>query len=135
MHLRVVHKVQLCCILISPRCTTGTAFSLYRVLSSAGHGTAVPPPRDSAVLLIYLCGKAIGMTRTTTLREVTGSALAIVYALLIASNTGNEVIGFALLLISSGLFAGWAVIDRRWAFLSLQFFYAASATLGLIRWA
>ena len=66
--------------------------------------------------------------------EVTGSALAIVYALLIASNTGNEVPGFTLLLISSGLFAAWALIDRRWAFLSLQFFYAASAIIGLVRW-
>lgn len=66
--------------------------------------------------------------------EITGSALAIVYALLIASNTGNEVLGFSLLLISSGLFAGWALIDKRWAFLALQFFYASSAVIGLIRW-
>lgn len=69
----------------------------------------------------------------TTL-EVMGSALAIFYALLIASNTGNELLGFALLFVSSGLFAAWAVIDRRWAFLALQFFYAASAIVGLIRW-
>ena len=66
--------------------------------------------------------------------ESTGSALAIVYALLIASNTGMEILGFSLLLISSGLFAAWALIDRRWAFLSLQFFYAASALIGLVRW-
>jgi hypothetical protein len=66
--------------------------------------------------------------------EVSGSALAIVYALLIASNTGNESLGFSLLLISSGLFAAWALIDKRWAFLSLQFFYAASALIGLVRW-
>lgn len=69
-----------------------------------------------------------------TLFEVTGSALAILYALLIASNTGNEILGFSLLLVSSGLFAAWAVIDNRWAFLALQFFYAASAIIGLIRW-
>ncbi len=69
-----------------------------------------------------------------TLFEVTGSALAILYALLIASNTGNEILGFSLLLVSSGLFAAWAVIDKRWAFLALQFFYAASAIIGLIRW-
>ena len=74
------------------------------------------------------------MTRIVTICEASGSALAILYALLIASNTGNEVAGFTLLLVSSGLFAGWAVIDRRWAFLALQFFYAASAVLGLIRW-
>jgi len=66
--------------------------------------------------------------------EMTGSALEIAYALLIASNTGNESLGFSLLLISSGLFAAWALIDKRWAFLCLQFFYAASALIGLIRW-
>ncbi|MDQ8195839.1 hypothetical protein QEH59_15505 [Coraliomargarita sp. SDUM461004] len=69
-----------------------------------------------------------------TLFEVTGSSLAIVYALLIASNTGNELLGFTLLLISALLFAAWAIIDKRWAFLLLQFFYAASAIIGLIRW-
>ena len=66
--------------------------------------------------------------------EITGSALAIVYALLIASNTGNELLGFSLLLISAGLFAIWAFIDKRWAFLLLQFFYVASALIGLVRW-
>lgn len=75
-------------------------------------------------------------TRNTLIScfEVAGSVLAIAYALLIASNTGNELLGFLLLLISSGLFAGWAIIDRRWAFLALQFFYAVSAVIGLIRW-
>ena len=66
--------------------------------------------------------------------EITGSVLAMAYALLIASNTGNEVLGFSLLLASALLFAGWALIDRRWAFLVLQGFYAASAIIGLIRW-
>ncbi|WP_170412601.1 hypothetical protein [Ruegeria atlantica] len=71
----------------------------------------------------------------TTVFEITGSVLAMAYALLIASNTGAELLGFALLLLSSGLFAAWAVIDRRWTFLLLQGFYAASAIIGLIRWA
>ncbi len=66
--------------------------------------------------------------------EVTGSVLAMVYALLIASNTGNEVLGFTLLLLSALLFAAWGFIDKRWAFFALQFFYAASAIIGLIRW-
>ena len=73
--------------------------------------------------------------KLTTAFEVTGSALAIAYAMLIASNTGYELLGFALLLVSALLFAGWAVIDKRWAFLLLQFFYATSAIVGLIRWA
>lgn len=78
--------------------------------------------------------RCLAKRKLTTIFESTGSALAIAYALLIASNTGNEILGFTLLVISSGLFAAWAVIDRRWAFLVLQFFYAASAFIGLIRW-
>ena len=73
-------------------------------------------------------------SKWTTIFEVTGSGLAIIYALLIASNTDNELLGFSLLLISALLFAGWAYIDKRWAFLALQFFYAVSAIIGLIRW-
>ena len=51
-----------------------------------------------------------------TICEITGSGLAMVYALLIASNTGNEILGFSLLLISALLFAGWGFLDKRWAF-------------------
>ncbi|MEM9099928.1 MAG: hypothetical protein AAGC79_15550 [Pseudomonadota bacterium] len=69
-----------------------------------------------------------------TVFEVSGSVLAMAYALLIASNTGNEILGFSLLLLSALLFAAWGLIDKRWAFLCLQFFYAASAVIGLIRW-
>ncbi|QFT79913.1 hypothetical protein FIU89_04755 [Roseovarius sp. THAF27] len=72
--------------------------------------------------------------RLTTLFEITGSVLAMAYALLIASNVGAETLGFTLLLISSGLFAAWAVIDGRWTFLLLQVFYASSAMIGLVRW-
>lgn len=73
--------------------------------------------------------------RLTSIFEISGSVLAMAYAMLIASNTGNEILGFALLLVSSGLFAAWAVIDRRWTFLLLQGFYATSAIIGLVRWA
>ena len=70
----------------------------------------------------------------TKICEVLGSALAILYALLIASNTGRETLGFTLLLLSALAFALWALIDRRWAFLALQGFYATSAIIGLWRW-
>jgi len=69
-----------------------------------------------------------------TVCEVGGSVLAMAYALLIASNTGNEILGFSLLLVSAILFAGWGFLDKRWAFFALQFFYAASAIIGLVRW-
>lgn len=72
--------------------------------------------------------------RLTSLFEITGSVSAMFYAVLIASNTGNEMLGFSLLLISASLFAAWAVIDRRWTFLLLQAFYGGSAILGLVRW-
>ena len=73
--------------------------------------------------------------KLTSIFEILGSVLAMIYTLLIASNTGNENLGFALLFISASLFAAWAIIDHRWTFLLLQAFYAASAIVGLIRWA
>lgn len=73
--------------------------------------------------------------KLTSLFEVIGSILAMVYAMSIAMNIGAEILGFSLLLVSSVLFAGWAILDRRWTFLLLQMFYAASAIIGLIRWA
>lgn len=80
--------------------------------------------------------QAIGrdQRRLTTVFEFSGSVLAMACALLIASNIGAELIGFSLLLVSSALFACWAVIDQRWTFLLLQLFYATSAVIGLVRW-
>ncbi len=72
--------------------------------------------------------------KLTTVFEVTGSVSAMIYALLIASNTGNEILGFSLLLISALLFAAWGWLDKRWTFLLLQGFYATSAIIGLVRW-
>jgi len=66
--------------------------------------------------------------------EITGSIFAVVYTLLIASNTGSETLAFSLLLVGTVPFSIWAIVDRKWAFLSLQLFYAASALMGLVRW-
>jgi hypothetical protein len=71
----------------------------------------------------------------TSIFEIIGSVLAMVYAMSIALNIGAEMLGFSQLLVSSFLFAGWAIPDRRWTFLVLQGFYATSAIIGLIRWA
>ena len=73
--------------------------------------------------------------KLTSIFEVSGSVTGMIYALLIASNTGNEILGFSLLFISASLFAAWAIIDHRWTFLLLQAFYASSAIIGLISWA
>ena len=37
--------------------------------------------------------------KIVTICEFSGSILAMIYAILIASNTGNEILGFSLLLI------------------------------------
>ena len=58
-------------------------------------------------------------TKIISICEFSGSILAMAYALLIASNTGNEILGFSLLLISALLFAGWGYLDKRWAFFAL----------------
>lgn len=76
----------------------------------------------------------ISREKAVTIFEVSGSVFTMVYALLIASNTGNEILGFSLLLLSALLFAAWGFIDKRWAFFALPFFYAASAIIGLVRW-
>lgn len=72
--------------------------------------------------------------KAITFYEWSGSILAMAYALLIASNTGNEILGFSLLMVSAMLFGAWGFIDRKWAFFALQLFYAASAIIGLVRW-
>jgi hypothetical protein len=78
--------------------------------------------------------RKLDKNKLVTIFEVSGSVLAMIYALLIASNTGNEILGFSLLLISALLFAAWGYLDKRWAFFALQFFYAVSAIIGLVRW-
>jgi hypothetical protein len=87
------------------------------------------------VSLFWKGNFSVDRRKLTSVFEITGSVSAMIYALLIASNTGKELLGFSLLLLSASLFAAWAVIDRRWTFLLLQLFYAISAIIGLFRWA
>lgn len=84
---------------------------------------------------MFTLATKINKRKAVTFFEISGSVLAMIYALLIASNTGNELLGFSLLLLSALLFAAWGYIDKRWAFFALQFFYVVSAVIGLIRWA
>ena len=51
--------------------------------------------------------------KLTSLLEVIGSILAMVYAISIAMNIGAEMLGFSLLLVSSALFSGWTIVERR----------------------
>jgi len=63
-----------------------------------------------------------------------GVLTAIAYSMLVASNTGNEVIGFALLFISALAIAAWAFLCKHYGILLLQFFYAAAGIVGVLRW-
>lgn len=76
------------------------------------------------------------MNRLTlkNLFEWLGVATAIVYSLLVASNTGLEFFGFALLLLSSGLIGIWAFMGKHRGILLLQVFYATAGVIGMIRW-
>ena len=63
-----------------------------------------------------------------------GILTAIVYSLLVASNTGLEFLGFALLLISAFSIGLWAYLGGHLGILLLQFFYAAAGIIGMLRW-
>jgi hypothetical protein len=66
--------------------------------------------------------------------EWLGVATAIIYSLLVASNTGLEFLGFSLLLLSSGLIGVWAYLGKHRGILLLQVFYATAGIIGIIRW-
>ena len=66
--------------------------------------------------------------------EWLGVATAIIYSLLVASNTGLEFLGFARLLASSAFIGIWAFRGKHRGILFLQFFYATAGIIGMIRW-
>jgi hypothetical protein len=72
--------------------------------------------------------------KTQKVFEWLGVATAIIYSLLVASNTGLEFLGFALLLTSSVLIGIWAFMGKHRGILLLQFFYATAGVLGMFRW-
>ena len=63
-----------------------------------------------------------------------GVLTAIAYSMLVASNTGNEVLGFTLLFISAISIGVWAFSFKHYGMLLLQFFYATAGLLGVVRW-
>ena len=66
--------------------------------------------------------------------EWSGVITAIVYSLLVASNTGYEVLGFTLLLISALAIGLWALLCKHYGILLLQFLYASAGIIGVWRW-
>jgi len=63
-----------------------------------------------------------------------GVVTAIVYSMLVASNTGNEVLGFSLLFLSAIAIGIWAFLCKHYGILLLQFFYASAGIIGTLRW-
>ena len=63
-----------------------------------------------------------------------GVLTAIAYSMLVASNTGNEVLGFTLLFISAISIGGWSFSFKHYGMWLLQFFYATAGLMGVIRW-
>ena len=63
-----------------------------------------------------------------------GVLTAIAYSLLVASNTGNEVLGFSLLFISAIAIGVWSFSCKHYGMLLLQFFYASAGIIGVLRW-
>ena len=58
-----------------------------------------------------------------------GVVTAIIYSMLVASNTGYEVIGFTLLFISALAIGLWAFLCKHYGILLLQFFTQVQALL------
>ena len=77
------------------------------------------------------------MSNTSTLKKILewfGVITAIIYSMLVASNTGFEVLGFSLLFISAISIGSWALFYKHYGILLLQFFYAAAGVIGVVRW-
>ena len=68
------------------------------------------------------------------LLEWFGALTAISFSLLVASNSGNEVLGFVLLFISAIAIGLWAFLGEHYGILLLQFFYATAGIIGVLRW-
>ena len=63
-----------------------------------------------------------------------GVVTAIIYSLFVALNIGLEFFGFLLLLISALSIGVWAFLNQHRGIFLLQFFYTASALIGIVRW-
>lgn len=63
-----------------------------------------------------------------------GVITAIIYSVLVASNTGFEVLGFSLLFLSALSIGAWALLCKHHGILLLQFFYASAGVIGVLRW-
>ncbi len=63
-----------------------------------------------------------------------GALLSIAYSLLIASNTGYEVLSFVFFLLAALLLFTLAVRKRMWGWTTMQVFYIATGAYGIFAW-
>ncbi len=93
---------------------------------------AIAQPGQLAMLVFKLPDQKIMISKKAL--EWFGVITAIAYSMLVASNTGNEVLGFTLLFISAVAIGVWAFLCRHYGILLLQFFYATAGIIGVVRW-
>ena len=63
-----------------------------------------------------------------------GAILSIAYSLLIASNTGFEVLSFIFFLAAALLLFTLAMRKRMWGWTTMQAFYIATGAYGIFAW-
>ncbi len=63
-----------------------------------------------------------------------GAILSIAYSLLIASNTGLEVLSFVFFLLAALLLFTLAVRKQMWGWTTMQAFYIATGAYGIFAW-
>lgn len=74
------------------------------------------------------------MTSINKALEWGGAILSIAYSLLIASNSGYEVLSFVFFLLAALLLFTLAVRKRMWGWTTMQTFYIATGAYGIYAW-
>lgn len=74
------------------------------------------------------------MTSVNKILEWGGAILSIAYSLLIASNSGYEVLSFVFFLLAALLLFTLAVRKRMWGWTTMQTFYIATGAYGVYAW-
>ena len=74
------------------------------------------------------------MMNTNKILEWGGAILSIAYSLLIASNSGYEVLSFAFFLLAALLLFTLAVRKRMWGWKTMQTFYIVTGAYGIYAW-
>lgn len=74
------------------------------------------------------------INETNKILEWGGAVLSIAYSLLIASNTGYEVLSFVFFLLAALLLFTLAVRKQMWGWTTMQALYIATGAYGIFAW-